>query len=176
MKYVIIVAAVLLAIVVLVVLVGFMVPRTHQASVRAQYQASPDAIYRAITDVAHGPEWRSGLKKVDVLSRPGEQVRWRETADWGTITFVREVDEPARRVVGRIADEKQGFGGTWTYDIAAAGTGSVLTITEDGVIDNPLYRFMSRFVLGYYKSLETYARDLGKRLGEPVNPERVPTR
>jgi hypothetical protein len=48
-----------------------------------------------------------------------------------------------------------------------------VTISEDGVVDHPLYRFMTRFVMGYYASLETYAGDLARRLGETAHVERV---
>lgn len=67
----------------------------------------------------------------------------------------------------------QGFGGRWTYEIAPAPTGSVLTITEHGEVYGALYRFMSRFVFGHYRTLETYARDLGGRFGEAVVTERI---
>lgn len=172
MKYVLIAVAVLVLLIGVVFLVGLLLPKAHSATVHANYKAPPEAIYQAITDVASGPRWRTGLKKIEVVSRPGEPVRWVETADWGTITFVREVDDAPRRVVARIADESQGFGGTWTYAIEAVGTGSRLTITEDGVIHNPLFRFMARFFMGYHKTLETYAQDLGRRLGESVRVER----
>ena len=99
---------------------------------------------------------------------------WRETAEWGTITFVRDEAIAPRRVVTRIADESEGFGGTWTYEIAASAQGaSTVTITENGTVSNPLFRFLSKFVFGHYSSLETYARDLAKRSGESSKPERI---
>jgi hypothetical protein len=32
---------------------------------------------------------------------------------------------------------------------------------------------MSKFLFGHYKSMETYARDLGRKFNEDVTPERV---
>ena len=173
MKFLISTIAVVVAAVLLVVVIGFLLPREHTASVRARYRASPDQLYALITDIANGPSWRSGLQKVETLSSGGEPLRWRETADWGSITFMRDVAQPNTRVVHRIADESEGFGGTWTYEIQTMGSGSMLTITEQGKVHNPVFRFLSKFVFGHYRSLETYAQDLARRLGDNVTPTRM---
>jgi hypothetical protein len=156
----------------IVLIAGLLLPTTHVAVVESRYRASASDIHAAINDVASAQTWRSGLEQVEVLSRPGEPLMWREVADWGTLTFVHDVNEPGRRIVSRIVDEGQAFGGTWTYDIDETPGGTVLRISERGEITNPLYRFMSRFVFGYYRGLETYARDLGRRFGEDVIVER----
>ena len=154
-----------------IVVIGFLLPEKHSASVRAQYNASPQQIYDAIVDVERGPEWRSGLDSVQVLERT--PLKWRESAEWGTLTMVMDEATPSSRVVSRIADEGEGFGGTWTYEISPHDAGSTLLITENGEVYNPLFRFMSKFVFGHYKSLETYATDLGRRFNETVQPVRA---
>lgn len=161
-----------LVIVLLCVLIGLMLPKKHKAVVEGHYRARPTELHAAISDVDLGPSWRTGVKQVQVLSRPEEPLRWREVTDWGTLTMVQDVNEP-NRIVARILDEGQGWGGTWTYEISPDGTGTIVRITEDGVVTNPLYRFMSRYVMGYYKGLETYIADLGRRFGETVEPMRV---
>ncbi|PYP70520.1 MAG: hypothetical protein DMD41_14750, partial [Gemmatimonadetes bacterium] len=75
---------------------------------------------------------------------------------------------PPRRLVRRIADPKLPFGGTWTWEITAAPGGSTLTITEDGEIYNPIFRFVARFILGYTGTMESYLKALAARLGEQV--------
>lgn len=163
----------LVAAIALVFLIGFLLPREHTAAVRAMYHARPERVYAAIADVEAGPAWRTGMKKVEVLAR--DPLRWRETAEWGVITFVRDEAVPNQKIVTRIADADQGFGGTWIYVLSqpAHGAGTTLTITENGTVSNPLFRFMSRFVFGHYTSLEAYVEDLGKHLGETVTPERI---
>jgi hypothetical protein len=173
MKILIAVTGVIVATVLLMVVVGFLLPREHIASVQASYRTSPSQLYTLITDIENGPSWRTGLQKVEILSSGGEPLRWRETADWGTITFVRDVSQPHSRVVHRIADESEGFGGTWTYEIQPDGAGSRLTITERGIVYNPVFRFLSKFVFGHYRSLETYAQDLARRLEESVTTTRL---
>lgn len=172
-KWALVAVGVVVALVVIALAIGALTPRTHRAAVRVTYRAAPEIVYARIHDVAAAAEWRTGLQRVEVLSSPTEPTRWREVSDWGTLTFVHDAAEPPRRIVARIVDEGQGFGGTWTYELTPDGDGTALVITEDGVIDKPLYRFMSKYLMGYYEGLETYARDLGRRLGEQVEPMRA---
>ena len=44
----------------------------------------------------------------------------------------------------------------WTYEIAPAPNGTTLTITEDGEVYNPIFRFMSRFVFGHEATMASY--------------------
>jgi hypothetical protein len=87
---------------------------------------------------------------------------WIEEGRSGKMTFVVESSDPPRRLVTRIADPKLPFGGTWTYDITPSNGGSRLTITEDGEIYNPLFRFVARFILGYDGTIGSYLGALGK--------------
>jgi hypothetical protein len=69
-----------------------------------------------------------------------------------------------RRLVVRIADPTLPFGGTWTYDITPAGQSCSLTITEDGEVYNPLFRFVSRFIIGQTATLDAYIKALNAKL------------
>jgi hypothetical protein len=74
---------------------------------------------------------------------------------------------PDRLLVGRIADANLPFGGSWTYELAPdAGGRTTLTITEDGEVYNPIFRFMSRFVMGHDATIKQYLSDVGKRFPE----------
>jgi hypothetical protein len=80
---------------------------------------------------------------------------------------VKEWNPPAR-LVTRIAARDLPFGGTWTYELTPAGTGTELRITENGEVYNPLFRFLSRFVFGHTATMRTYLAALGQSLGEKV--------
>jgi hypothetical protein len=71
-----------------------------------------------------------------------------------------ERDEPPSLVVTRIVGETLPFGGTWTYRIVPAPGGSDLTITEDGEVYNPIFRFMSRFVFGHFATIDAFLAGL----------------
>jgi hypothetical protein len=93
---------------------------------------------------------------------------WVETTNSGTIPFETTVSEPAGKLVVSIADPKLPFGGTWTYEIHAIPEGSALRITENGEVYNPIFRFVSRFVLGHTGTIDAYLNSLAKKFGEPA--------
>jgi hypothetical protein len=90
---------------------------------------------------------------------------WRETGkDGQTITYEEMESSAAHRRVVRIADPQLPFGGTWTYEITRNGSGSSLTLTEHGEVYNPLFRFVSRFILGHTATIDAYLKALSATL------------
>jgi uncharacterized protein YndB with AHSA1/START domain len=175
-KWVVIILGSILAIVLIAFVVGVMLPRDHVASSTAVVRGSPDEVWRAITTVSDFPRWRNDVKRVEVLDSASGRLRWREETGFGPMTLEQVEAEPPRRFVTRLADTSDGFGGTWTYEIAPEAAGSRVTITERGFVDNALFRFMSRFIFGHYRTQQDYLRALGKRFGEEVIPEKVAER
>lgn len=41
----------------------------------------------------------------------------------------------------------------------------LLTITENGAVYKPIYRFMSRYVFGHHQGIERFHADLRERIG-----------
>lgn len=163
-------AAVLVPLVVAVVTIGFLLPVRHTASGSATFAASADSVFALVADVASYPAWRSGVARVELLSAPGATpVRFREHSGGDAIAFEIAAFEPPRRMVSVIADSTLPFGGRWTFEVtpAPAGAGTTLTITEDGEVYNPVFRFVSRFVIGHASGIEQYLRDVGARIAGP---------
>jgi hypothetical protein len=52
-----------------------------------------------------------------------------------------------------------------------AGGRSRLQITEDGEIYNPIFRVVSRFLIGYEGTLREYETDVQRKLGTGVRAE-----
>ena len=165
MKIVLIVVAILVVLVVVLVVVGLFIPRDHVASRSAVYDAPPERIWAALTDTARAPEWRTGLKSVEALPPLDGKRRYREVTGFGPVTYVIEEERAPERLVGRIADEGLGYGGSWTWDLVREGDRTRVTITERGFVTNPVFRVLARFVFGYEKTLDVCLRDLGRRLG-----------
>lgn len=164
-------AAVLVAVLMAIVLVGFALPVGHEVSRSVHLERLPDRVFAVLADVENYPRWRSGVTAVEVLARE-PQLRWREHGD-DAITFERVDIDPPRRLVTRIADPDLPFGGRWTFTLEPEGNGTRLTITEDGEVYNPLFRFMSRFVFGHAGTIERFLDDLETRVGPPAPSSRV---
>ena len=171
MKWILIVAGVIVACVVVVVIVGALLPRDHTAAMSARVAATPDAIWSALTTPADFPSWRHDVKTVDVLAPTATGPSWREHSTQGAITFVIDIAEPPRRLVGRIADKDLAFGGSWEYQIEPDGpSSSRVTIVERGSVYNPIFRFVSRFLMGQTATIDAYLRALGRRFGNEATP------
>ena len=138
MKWTLIAIAVFAGLIALMAMMGAALPKAHVVSRSAQFQARPDLIWEAITNVEAYPEWRAGVTKVEVLPDHPKK-RWREVTSHGAITFEIAESAPPHHLVTRIADPTLPFGGSWTYQIAPASAGSTLTITENGEVYNVLF-------------------------------------
>lgn len=145
--------------------IGAMLPVAHTATTSAYIDARPDRVWTLITDVESFPDWRPDVETVTRLDdRDGRPV-WRETMSTGEITFAAEAWDPPRRLVARIDDDDLPFGGAWTYEVEPDGLGTRLTITEDGEVYNPLFRFMSRFIFGHEATMRAYLDAVRQELG-----------
>jgi uncharacterized protein YndB with AHSA1/START domain len=163
MKWLLIVVLSLGALVMLVVVVGALLPRKHTASRTVSLYQSPEAVWRLISGP---PEWRPDVRKYEELPAHDGRRMWRETDKHGqAITYEAMEATPLRRLVTRIADPKLPFGGSWTFDIVSNGDSCTLTITEDGEVYNPLFRFVSRFIIGHTASIDAYVQALNAKLG-----------
>jgi uncharacterized protein YndB with AHSA1/START domain len=169
------VVAVLLAVVVgvglLVVVVGYLLPVKHVAVVSASVPATPEQVWGALTDVAAYPTWRGDVTSVEMLPADSGRVAWREVGKNGAISYVVEQAEAPRRLVTRITDKSLPFGGTWEYAVTPDGAGSRVRITEQGEVYNPVFRFVSRFIMGHTATASAYLKALGARFGAAVEPE-----
>ena len=131
-------------------------PVSHTAERSAEVSAPPERVWEALTNVSAFPQWRPDVASVDQLP----DKTWREHGKHGAITYQVVAAEPPSRLVVRIVDKSLPFGGEWEYRV---GTGTV-TIIERGEIYNLFFRFMSRFVLGYTRTIEAYLWALKRRV------------
>jgi uncharacterized protein YndB with AHSA1/START domain len=158
--------------VVLVVAVGALLPARHRAARMVVLRHSPAEIWAVITDYPAAPQWRSDVVRVERRPDQGGDPVWAEVDRHGqSIPYVTVDRDPERRLVRKIADERLPFGGTWTFELAAQPDGGTrVTITERGEVRNPIFRFVSRFVIGHGALMERYLRSLGGKFGEAVEP------
>ena len=145
----------------IVTVVGALLPRTHSASRTARLNLPPDALYALLTNVAQYQSWRPDVKSLERLPDKQGMPAWVEDTNGMKIPMRFERMQPPTLLVARIDSDDLPFGGTWTYRIVAAGaTASDLTITEDGEVKNPIFRFMSKVVFGHYATLDAFLKNL----------------
>jgi polyketide cyclase/dehydrase/lipid transport protein len=147
----------------LIVVVGYSLPVRHKAIRVANVTMPPTAVYTLLADVDRYGDWRPAVKALDRQPDRDGRPAWTETVSGMKIPLYFERMVPPSVLVARIAGPSLPFGGTWTYSIAPAGAGSEVTITEDGEVYNPFFRFMSRFVFGYYATLDEFVKNLESR-------------
>jgi hypothetical protein len=100
------------------------------------------------------------------LPRPPADVWTAVTRNASTASVPVDVLEstPPLRLVTRVKESERNFGGTWTIDIAPMDGGSALTITEDGWVANPVFRFISNYVIGQTATMDGLLKNVTKEL------------
>ena len=163
MKWLLIAVLSLAGLLILIVIIGALLPQKHRVTRTITLHQPAEIVWNLISGP---PSWRPQIRKFDELLPHDGHRMWRETDKHGqTITYETVESSPPRRMVNRIADPKLPFGGTWTYDITPAAGGCSLTVTEDGEVYNPLFRFVSRFIMGHAATIDSYFKDLQAQLG-----------
>jgi uncharacterized protein YndB with AHSA1/START domain len=169
-KWILIVVAVIVVVVAIVVAVGYSLPVAHTAQRSATFRAPPDAVWAAITDVGAYPAWRGDLTSVEQLPPVNGLPAWREVQKNDRITYNVTRSLPPTTMVARIADKGLPYGGEWEYQVAGEGSGTRVTITERGEVYNPVFRFVSRFIMGQTSTIDRYLEALGRKFGETTIP------
>jgi len=156
-----------------VLVVGTLLPQDHLARSRARFASPPDSIWSLVRNLGGYAEWWPEVKRVEPIPGRGHEAWNQIDKRNGSMPMEILDDQPPQRLVTRIIDEGLPFGGTWTYEIAPEGSGSRVTITEDGSVYNPLFRVISRFVMGHHGTMDNYLKALGAHLGEVTAPEHL---
>ena len=167
--WVIVAVVILVGLAGLVLAIGSRLPVEHSVSRAAHFNRSAAEIWGVITDFAGQVTWRPDIRSVERLPGRGRREVWRETDKRGQSLTMETVESvPQRRLVRRIVDRGLAFGGSWTMEIGEYGEVTSLTITEDGEVRSPFFRFVSRFIVGHSATIDGYLKALGKKLGVDV--------
>lgn len=163
MKWLLIGVGGLVALVGIVLIIGLLRPASHVASHSAVLAAPPGQVWAQIADVQRTPEWVPEITKVERLPDRDGHPSYRESFGGFEATTVVRVSDPPRRLVKEILPGGA-FHGSWTWELAPEGTGTRLTITERGTVENPFIRGMMAFH-DNTKSARDYTAALARRLG-----------
>lgn len=151
-----------------VYLIGLAQPVGHVASGSAVFKKTPEEIWARMTDFQSWPTWNSAFTGVQRQPDQKGQPVWTFVGKWGEMPFRVEVFEPPSRMVTEIPEDADlGFRGSWTYEIAPHEMGSILTVTERGSLESPIFRFFM-LLAGPHGTLKQFLVDLGKDFGQEV--------
>jgi hypothetical protein len=125
-----------------------------------------------VADVEGTARWRPSVSAIDVSQRDGEgrAMRFVERGDYGDTTLEVVARTAPERQVVRVLDEGMPFGGTWTWELAWAGDGTRLVITEEGFVRSPLFRVLGRLFFPPTATMDGYLRALAAELGDNAEP------
>ena len=138
MKWILFVGLGFVGLVVIIAVIGSMLPRNHVASRTMRVNRSPQDVWPVLTEVMAKSD-----VPVDILE-----------------------NDPPRRLVSRVKETEKMFGGTWTVAVAPAPSGAAITITEDGWVANPIFRFVSYYVMGHHATMDGMLKGVAKRFNE----------
>ena len=144
-----------------------MLAEEHHASRTLVTRQPPRAIWDAINDHANETQWRSDVASVVALGERNGKPVWQENyKDGNKVTLMTTESKPPTRMVRELTDLEGPFSGRWEIDIAPTSEGSKVKITEIGKVSNPVFRFVSKYVIGHTTFMERYLRGLAGKFGE----------
>jgi hypothetical protein len=166
MKIVLILICGLVLMAAIIVAVGALLPKAHVATRSASYRATPETLFALID----GPQnWRPDVRSWEIVPDAGGRIFTRETTrDGETVSYEMLESSPPNSIKRRISTENLPYSGTWTYSLQSSGNSTVVRITENGEVYNPVFRFMSRFVFGHNGTIDAYLRALGQATGQEI--------
>lgn len=161
MKIALIVLVALVAFVILIVAIGAMLPKQHTASRTVELRATAEQVFALIS----GPQdWRTDLKEYKFFDERTRHMVRESDKHGQTITYEIVQSQPPSLLKRTIADKNLPFGGSWTWKIVPQGSGCSVTITEDGEVYNPVFRFVSKFIMGHTRTIDSYLAILSRAL------------
>jgi hypothetical protein len=169
MKWVLLVLSIAVVVVGGVAVIGLTLPEEHVISRSAVLSAPPDTVWGLVTNVADYPKWRKDVQRVEQVAGV-PNLTWREFSAHNKLTYEATRMEPTSHFVSQIVDKGLSFGGSWDYSIVPEGKGSKITITEEGRVYNPLFRFVSEYIIGQTATLDKYLTALSARTGSTYKP------
>lgn len=167
----------LLVVLGLITIIGSRLPKTHIAASRIHLKVSPEEVWRVITDFPSHPNWRPGLRDVELGPEIDGLPSWYEVCGSNSKVHFRVVEcDPPRRLVTRLADPKLPLTGFWVYELRPVDGGTELIITEQDRIYSPFLRFFAKFVFAYYGIMDVFLIALARAFGEDAQPEHLSLR
>jgi Polyketide cyclase / dehydrase and lipid transport len=149
----------------IVAMIGAMLPQRHIATRSASFHAPPERLFALIA----GPQdWRPDVRSCELLTQDGRSYQREVSRRGETILYEIAQSRPPVAIESRIATPNLAYSGSWTFALEPLGATTRVRVTEDGEVYNPIFRFVSKFVLGQTATQDKYLRAMGKATGEDM--------
>ena len=166
MRWILVILAILVFILVAIALAGAMLPREHTVTRSIFLKQTPETVWAVITDHANEPKWRTDVTSIMRLpDRNGHELVEEKYKKGDTMKVETVESQPPTRLVRDVVDNPI-FSGRWTYELTPQNGGTTVSITEHGTVPNPVFRLVSRFVIGHTTSLDRFLTALAGKFGE----------
>ncbi len=166
MKIVLIGCGCVAGVIAAVIVIGLLLPKRHVVTRGANYRATPEQLFRLISGEQN---WRADVLRCEISTEGDGRVLQRETTRNGeTVTYELTGRVEPVSIERRIVTKGLPYSGTWSFSLKPAGESTVVRITEDGEVYNPLFRFVSRFIIGQARTIDTYLQNLGKATNQEI--------
>ena len=157
MRLILILLAVLAAVTLLLLLIGWLLPATREGRAETVIAAAPARIVAVIADVQSQPDWRDGVRAVT-----GDASGWTETTTGGErITFSPVVMTETRIALRFTSDA--GYSGEWRAELKPVPGGTRITVLERGTVPSPFGRLLARLFFDPQAFATTYLGALKAR-------------
>lgn len=154
------------AVIIAVIVIGLLLPKRHVVTRRASYRATPEQLFRLISGEQG---WRPDVLRCETSTDADGRVLQRETTRNGeTVTYELAKRVESVSIERRIVTQNLPYSGTWIFSLKPEGESTVVRITEDGEVYNPVFRFVSRFISGQTRTIDTYLQNLGKATNQNI--------
>lgn len=166
MKIALVVVAGIVLLSACIVTIGMLLPKSHVVSRSASFHATPQRLFSLIA----GPQsWRPDVVRCETVPDPsGKELVSETTRNGETVTYEILDRVPPASLTRRIATKNLPYSGSWTFSLQASDATTVVRITERGAVYNPVFRFVSRFVIGQTKGINAYLEALGQAVGQTI--------
>lgn len=170
MKWVFIIVSVVIGLGLLLMLIGFLLPRNHVATSRVDLKQPIDSVWAVVRALGNTPGFWPEIKSASRLPDVEGKENWNQTMKNGfALPLIIDEDQPPNLLVTRIAAPNAPFGGVWRYQLESVDGRTRVTITEDGWVSNPMFRVISR-LMGHHATLDSFLKALAKKFGETATP------
>jgi hypothetical protein len=145
---------------IVVLVIGFCLPREFVATRTTIISAPSDHVFGVVTDPISQPIWRSDLIEV----RDDGEGQWTEIPKRGDPIRFAEIRREVPYLYEIEFSSQQGFAGKWVGTFESVSRGTRVTFTETIVVSNPIFRVIARLFRLPDKFMDDYLASLRRRM------------